>query len=84
MEALDPVPGLDPNAFLTVVRNGGSEQRGKELDYRDVKIVQLAKRSRALSAKLEDANVRCVDFTVHRASSTDSMPWAVATCNNLK
>lgn len=60
MEALEPVRGLDPDAFLSVLRNGaGGEERGdKELDYRDVKIVQLAKRSRSLAAKLEGERTR--------------------------
>lgn len=58
MEALEPVRGLDPDAFLTVLRNEGGDQRGKELDFRDVKIVQLAKRSRILSVRLEGERAR--------------------------
>lgn len=60
MEALQPVQGLDPDAFLSVLRNGagGGKRKGKEPDYRDVKIVQLAKRSRSLAAKLEGERTR--------------------------
>lgn len=58
MEALEPVPGLDPDAFLSVLRNSGGDQRAKDLDYRDVKIIQLAKRSRALSSRLEGEKAR--------------------------
>lgn len=58
MEALEPVPGLDPEAFFKVLKGGGCGVREQDLDYRDVKIVQLAKRSRALSAKLEGEKAR--------------------------
>lgn len=58
MEALEPVPGLDPEAFFKVLAGGGGDMREKDLDYRDVKIVQLAKRSRGLSAKLEGEKAR--------------------------
>lgn len=58
MEALEPVPGLDPDAFLSVLRGGGGETEARDCDYRHVKIVQLAKRSRSLSAKLEREKAR--------------------------
>ncbi|CAN0552265.1 unnamed protein product [Ectocarpus sp. 8 AP-2014] len=58
VEALEPVPGLDPNAFLSVLHCGGDTDRGKDLDYRDVKIIQLAKRIRDRDAKLEKERAR--------------------------
>lgn len=59
MEALEPVPGLDPDAFFSVLRTGGDGgSNAKDLDYRDAKIVQLAKRNRALSSRLEGERSR--------------------------
>lgn len=58
MEALQPVPGLDPDAFLSIIRDGCGEAEQKGLDYRDVKVVQLAKRARALAARLEGERAR--------------------------
>lgn len=60
VEALEPVPGLDPNAFLSVLHCGGDTDRGKDLDYRDVKIIQLAKRIRDRDAKLDKERTRWV------------------------
>ncbi|CAM9142093.1 unnamed protein product [Ectocarpus sp. 6 AP-2014] len=60
VEALEPVPGLDPNAFLSVLHCGGDTDRGKDLDYRDVKIIQLAKRIRDRDAKLEKERASCL------------------------
>lgn len=48
IECLEPVPGLDPAAFYS----------GSDLDYRDQKIVHLAKRTRALNARLEREKAR--------------------------
>lgn len=58
LEALEPVPGLDPEAFFSVLRGPSGEARRKDVDYRDVKIVQLAKRSRVTSARLESERAR--------------------------
>lgn len=58
VEALEPVPGLDPDAFVSVLRGGSGATRGEDLDYRDVKIVHLAKRTRALNARLEGEKAR--------------------------
>lgn len=58
IEALQPVPGLDPDAFFAVLRGQGAGVREKGLDYRDVKIVQMAKRSRVLSARLDGEKTR--------------------------
>ncbi|CAM9105403.1 unnamed protein product [Ectocarpus sp. 13 AM-2016] len=61
VEALEPVPGLDPNAFLSVLHFGGdTDRRKKDLDYRDVKIIQLAKRIRDRDAKLEKERASCL------------------------
>ncbi|CAM9257362.1 unnamed protein product, partial [Ectocarpus fasciculatus] len=60
VEALEPVPGLDPNAFLSVLHCGGDTDRGKDLDYRDVKIIQLAKRIRDRDAKLDKERTSCL------------------------
>lgn len=57
VEALEPVPGLDPDAFVSVLRGGSGARRG-DLDYRDVKVVHLAKRTRALNARLEGEKAR--------------------------
>ena len=58
MEALEPVPGLDPDAFFSVLRSASGGARHQDVDYRDVKIVQMAKRSRALSARVEGEKAR--------------------------
>lgn len=58
VEALEPVPGLDPDAFFSVLRGGGGATRENDLDYRDVKVVHLAKRARALNARLEGEKAR--------------------------
>lgn len=58
VEALEPVPGLDPDAFLSVLRVGSGAARGNDMDYRDVKVVHLAKRTRELNARLEGEKAR--------------------------
>lgn len=58
VEALEPVPGLDPDAFISVLRGGSGATRANDVDYRDVKVVHLAKRARALNARLEGEKAR--------------------------
>ena len=58
LECLEPVPGLDPAAFYSVLCGGGGPGHEKNLDYRDQKIVHLAKRTRVLNAKLEGEKAR--------------------------
>lgn len=60
VECLEPVPGLDPAAFYSVLRGGGGSGNDKkaDLDYRDQKIVHLARRTRALNARLEGEKAR--------------------------
>ncbi|CAM9664686.1 unnamed protein product [Pylaiella littoralis] len=60
VEALEPVPGLDPDAFISVLRGGSGATRANDVDYRDVKVVHLAKRARALNARLEGEKARCL------------------------
>lgn len=58
VESLEPVPGLDPDAFFSVLRGGGGPGKEPDLDYRDRKIVHLAKRSRVLNSRLEGERTR--------------------------
>eukprot|EP00752_Nemacystus_decipiens_P009412 g8415.t1 len=58
VECLEPVPGLDPASFYSVLRGAEGSGNDKDLDYRDHKIVHLARRTRALNARLEGEKAR--------------------------
>lgn len=55
LEALQPLPGLDANRFLGVLK---SSDKSKIIDYRDSKIVHLAKKCRNLSLALESTKTK--------------------------
>lgn len=58
VESLEPVPGLNPDAFYAVLREKSGPGKDPDLDYRDQKIVHLAKRTRALNSRLEGEKAR--------------------------
>jgi hypothetical protein len=64
LEAVEPVPGLDADKFLDMLRESGREG----MDYRDSKIVQLAKKARNLQVSLTHCKAKydraCVDHNV--------------------
>lgn len=81
VESMEPVPGLDPAAFYSALRNGGASGNDQDLDYRDQKIVHLAKRTRALNARLEGEKARYVTFAFHsdsRSHNTQGMQFHAA------
>ena len=50
LESLEPVPGINPDKILQLIENGNKTDL--TADYRDVKIVSLAKKCRALNLSL--------------------------------
>ena len=51
LESLEPVPGVNPEKILKLIESG-SQASDASTDYRDVKIVSLAKKCRALNLSL--------------------------------
>ena len=51
LESIEPVPGINPEKILKLIESG-SQATDVMTDYRDVKIVSLAKKCRALNLSL--------------------------------
>ena len=52
LESLEPVPGVNPEKILKIIESRAQAGNDITADYRDVKIVSLAKKSRALNLSL--------------------------------